>query len=98
MSRSFHEVFICSYNPTPSITFTRLKPHDGYKLKKYSSEDIVSSTRQEFENLYRQQYTHVANMPGNFANILRLSAHFGIICLDRRQVEYVADMCSCQKT
>lgn len=93
MSR-FEEVFLCTYNPVPHVTFSRLKPHEGYKLKTYAPKDVVYSIRREFEDLYSQKYTHVANMPGNFQTILRLSSHFGIICLDRRLVEHVADLCS----
>lgn len=87
--------YVSEYYPKPKIDFNeRILPHEGYKLKVYNNRDHVDSIRFEFERLHAQKYTHVANMPGDFREILYMARCFQINILDWRMGKYVAEECS----
>lgn len=87
--------FQSNYYPTPSIIKLKvLTPSSNYKLKRYPMGASIMSMRHEFETLHREQYTHIANMPGRLDEILRNCQHFSIVCLDRRMPKFISEFCS----
>lgn len=87
--------FQSNYFPIPdAITLKVDKPPSTYKLKKYPIGSTIMSIRHEFEMLHREQYTHIANMPGRLDEILINCRYFSIICLDYRMNKFVAEFCS----
>ncbi|AQN78616.1 ACH96234.1 GrBNV gp62-like protein [Kallithea virus] len=86
--------FISSYIPKPQPRIMPNKPNDSYKLKTYKNGDTIESLSREFQRLYEQKYTHVANVPGRLDDILQVAYEYKLICLDGRMLKYVAEYCS----
>lgn len=61
------------------------------KIKIYQDDDIISSIRSEFEQLYTNGYTHVVNMPGKLDYIIPLARYFKFVYLDHRLIRYISD-------
>lgn len=62
-----------------------------YRLKRYNRRTKLTSVYAELRSLRIDGYTHVANMPGNFREILYYARHFRLIVLDHRVNKLIAD-------
>lgn len=89
-------LFHSRYTPLPIDDVEQIvTPRDCFKMRFYASgSSNVSSVRAEFENMHKQEITHVANMPANLNEVLTNCQYFGIICLDRRMHKFVSEFCS----
>lgn len=90
--------YTSSYVPLPTnISIKRINnDNNNYNIKIYTSDDVLfisSSIRAEFEKMFYKNYTHVANMPGPFRELLINSKNFGLILMDPRMIKHVADLC-----
>lgn len=87
--------FQSTYYPVPGILTSKVeKPLPVYKLKVYPTGTVLLSMRHEFETLHREQYTHIANMPGRLDEIMRNCKYYSIVCLDQRMTKFIAEFCS----
>lgn len=94
MRKRFCGRFVTYNLPIPTLNFEPKLPHSVYKLKIYKSTDVIPSLISEFEMLYNQKYTHVANMPGKIDEILYIAKDYCIVCIDMRLNKFVAEFCS----
>lgn len=64
-----------------------------YRLKRYVKGTAhVDSVCAELRSLCLLGYTHVANMPGNFHEIVYYARRFRLIVLDHRVNKMIADL------
>lgn len=63
----------------------------AFKLKKYFRNDKIYSIISEIEWLSKKNFTHVANMPGNYNEVLFYAKYYGLVVLHLDNIRYVAD-------
>lgn len=64
-----------------------------YRLKRYErGTSRLGSVYAELRSLCLDGYTHVANMPGNFREILYYARRFRLVVLDHRVNKLIADL------
>lgn len=69
------------------------KPNPGFKLKVFNDGEYIRHEviRSYMKNLYKNGYTHVANMPGDLFEITNIARDFKIIILDNRILKTLKD-------
>lgn len=65
-----------------------------YRLKRYAPGVQMGSVYAELRSLCLNGYTHVANMPGNFREIVYYARRFRLVVLDHRVNRMIADRAS----
>lgn len=79
--------------PADDLYKRRVRPA-GFKAMRYFRPTLNRSVFEEFKKLHDANYTHVVDMPGNYKDIARVGADFGIVCLGTQLPKFVAEMCS----